>query len=185
MRKDIRVFEKVLEYPADYNRLILSEGEFGPVTAAGVTFQGICIDARASLVTDLIEQRFPALTPTTTFFRRSPLGQIEPNYVHSDEGMGDWTGILYLSEYPAAYDGTLFWTHKATGKIEGGREFCADWPDIAKWQLTYRVGAIFNRLLLFKSSLFHSRSIFENYGQGFDARLIQVVFGTGDITAIP
>ncbi len=41
--------------------------------------------------------------------------------------------------------------------------------------------ARFNRLLLFVSDRFHSRSIHDNYGADEDARLVQVTFGTGDL----
>jgi hypothetical protein len=46
----------------------------------------------------------------------------------------------------------------------------------AGWTETRLVLGRFNRLLIFDAALPHSRAIFENYGEGDDARLIQVIF---------
>ena len=61
---------------------------------------------------------FPAATPTLSFFRKSPAGQEEPHWIHTDVDMGDWTALLYLNPDPPAGDGTVFWTHLATGARE-------------------------------------------------------------------
>lgn len=124
------------------------------------------------------------LTPTLTFFRKSPEGQVEPNYIHHDAPMGDWTGILYLNETPAHWDGTLFWTHvDGAERSTSEDDKSSDWDKPEKWKLSHAMQAKFNRLLLFEAPLFHSRSIKANYGHADDARLIQVVFGTGRLPA--
>jgi hypothetical protein len=40
----------------------------------------------------------------------------------------------------------------------------------------FKVYAKFNRMTFFDSYLPHARNIFENFGEGDDARLIQVIF---------
>ena len=74
---------------------------------------------------------------------------------------------------PPLSDGTTFW-QSPKGKQRG------DWSkggDIkAGWKPWHHVPARFNRMVIFDSDLFHSRSIFENYGEGDEARLIQVMF---------
>lgn len=129
---------------------------------------------------DEIRDRWPGLVPTVSFFRKSPRGQIEPNMIHTDAMMGDVTAILYLNPTPALGDGTTFWRHWSGEKEpqdEGDRR--DEWADATKWEKWATVAATFNRLLLFRAPLYHSRSIPENYGTGDDARLIQVLFLQG------
>jgi hypothetical protein len=61
--------------------------------------------------------------------------------------------------WPPEGDGTKFWERGGAG-----------------WTETRLVLGRFNRLLIFDAALPHSRAIFENYGEGDDARLIQVIF---------
>lgn len=172
---DLYIFDDVLRAPLPYRAEALAKEfrtyDFPPV------FHGIATASRLGLG-EWLHRYFPELTIKTTFFRRSPLGQAEPNYIHTDESMGDWTGIFYLNPTPAEGDGTVFWRH-ATTLHESGAEWMYDGHEPGKWVETQRVAAKFNRLLLFNARLFHSRAIPENYGEGDGARLIQVMFGTG------
>ncbi len=97
--------------------------------------------------------------------------------------MGDWSALLYLNPNPPAGDGTDFWTHKETGEIESITPHLRskEGLDPSKWELREHVKAKFNRLLIFPSSYYHSRAIFDNWGQGDEARLVQVVFGKGKL----
>lgn len=90
------------------------------------------------------------------FIRKSPEGQEEPNFIHTDEMMGDVTAILYLSRSHPIEDGTTIYE-------EGSRPSCV-------------VYSKFNRMLMFDSKLPHSRNIFENFGVGDLSRIIQVTF---------
>lgn len=146
-------------------------------------FHGVASSGLVLTVTNELERIIPEASTALSFFRKSSLGQIEPNDIHSDAGMGDWTGILYLNPKPDSEDGTVFWQHKITG-MQGSihaDEWKADGHDRTKWDEVCRVPAKFNRLLLFAAPLYHSRAIVENYGEGDDARLIQVIFGKGQI----
>jgi hypothetical protein len=150
-------------------------GGFASHNVDGQTFHGIgpCLEPDA--LRAAIAQVWPDATMGLTFFRLSPLGQVEPNYIHSDIGMGDWTAILYLNPHPPDGDGTAFWRHRATHAISGAF-IRASAEDLSQWDQWDYVPAKFNRLLLFKSHLFHSRAIAANYGEGDEARLIQVAF---------
>lgn len=170
----VRVFDNVLSKPADY-RLVALRREFRSIPVGGDVFHGISL-AYGSELQRRIGEFVPGGKPTLSFFRQSPEGQVEPNYIHTDEAMGDWTAILYLNPTPAAGDGTSFWVDGATGATRGSVVGEAG-KDLARWTLAARVPAAFNRMVVFDGALFHSRSIEENYGQGDDARLIQVVFG--------
>lgn len=170
----LAVFDDVLPDPQDYRAQALAQ-PFQTIVTGDETWKGIAItpaDTLARLVTDRIGA---AGAPRLTFFRKSPAGQQEPNFIHSDEGMGEWTAILYLNPTPADGDGTVFWRYRPTGAIAGSaREFD---KDPALWEPWKQVDAVFGRLLVFDSLYFHSRAIKENYGDGDEARLIQVAFG--------
>jgi hypothetical protein len=90
------------------------------------------------------------------FVRKSPEGQKEPNFIHTDEMMGDLTCILYLNEDSPNTDGTTIYDNDE--------------------KPIFTMYSKFNRMIAFSSSLPHSRNIFENFGQGDNARLVQVIF---------
>ena len=107
--------------------------------------------ARAAL-----EVAGPNYSVAWNFVRRSPHGQEEPNFVHTDEMMGDLTAILYLNYAAPEDDGTTLYD-------DNGK------PSVVFY-------SAFNRMIIFESKLPHSRNILENFGEGKNARLIQVVF---------
>lgn len=152
----IRVLDDVLTDPMSYREEALAR-DFRDVTLGPDTFRGIAqcpsADVAAAAAYAL------AADAVLTFFRKSPQGQHEPNFVHSDEGMGRFTGIYYMNPDPPKGDGTTFWEKNA-----------------GEWWPKQHVPARFNRLLLFSAEIPHSRALFDNYGQGDEARLIQVVF---------
>ena len=91
-----------------------------------------------------------------SFARMSPLGQEEPNFIHKDDMHGDYTAILYLNKvYPSGYGTTLY--------DENDDEIL-----VCK--------AKYNSLFIFPSSVKHSRNTLQNFGEGDDARLVQVMF---------
>jgi hypothetical protein len=181
----LRVHDAVL--PADYRQFARARA-FGSVTIGAATFHGIAACVDHTLV-HWIQARYPQARPTLTFFRESPAGQLEPNYVHTDRDMGDWTAILYLTDDPRPADGTRFWRHRRTGATASTATTEADfraewqeWRDLSRWDPWHTVLAAPSRLLLFPAPCFHSRAILENYGTaGQDARLVQLVFGTGSL----
>ena len=161
---------------------------FGPVEPSpGVVFEGIA-PAIDDALPRWVAAQYPGLTPTVSFVRQSPAGQTEPNFIHTDADMGDWSAIAYLTADPAPGDGTLFWRWRETGAIRSVADTPAEvadehaaWTDRAQWEPWTLIAARPNRLVLFPSAYFHSRALVENYGTGDSARLIQVVFGTGDL----
>jgi hypothetical protein len=90
------------------------------------------------------------------FIRKSPLNQEEPNFVHTDEMMGEITCILYLNEDAPKDDGTTIYDENH--------------------EPIFTMYSKFNRMIAFTSDAPHSRNIFENFGDGEKARLIQVAF---------
>lgn len=179
----IRIFDNVLADPMAYRRAALKlefkTYDFGHCVFHGIAAEGHCADLSVEPL-QFITSRFPQLRPSLTFFRKSPLGQVEPHFIHTDVDMGQWSALLYLNPNPKDGDGTAFWTHKS-GAIESEipheRSEEGRTPD--SWTMRELVRGTFNRVLMFPSAYFHSRAIHENWGDGDGARLVQVVFGTG------
>ena len=158
-------------------------------------FHGISTSVPAT-VPDWLVARFPSLQPTLSFFRKSPNGQDEPNFIHTDRDMGDWTAILYLNPEPPEGDGTMFLTYPGrwciscslahhSGRISSRRMISmARYGGRATGNRRQLVPAKFNRMVLFDAAYFHARAIPENYGEGDNARLIQLIFGTGVDSAL-
>lgn len=187
----VQVFDDVLPDPLEYRARALTLPFNSVPIAEGVVFHGIAPCADPTLP-DALRRLFPGVDTGLTFFRQSPAGQPEPNYIHTDRDMGDWTAILYLNPEPAEGDGTTFWESRETGvrasQAKTEADFRAEWPtwrDLSAWRRWRTVDAKFNRLLVFSAPMFHSRAIHENYGTaGVDARLIQLVFGRGLLTCV-
>ncbi len=183
MTRDIHVFEDVIGDPEALRGQILA-ADFRTFEFPQATFHGINPDVPSAELLARIRGFFPRFSPTLTFARKSPEGQVEPHFIHTDVDMGDWSAILYLNPEPPAGDGTDFWVHRESTAIESfvPHERSEEGRDVARWALRRHVESDFNRLLVFPSSYFHSRSIFGNWGEGDDARLVQVVFGKGEFT---
>lgn len=158
----IYVFDDVMSWPVEYRDRALQR-PFGTfLSVHGQSFHGIAAcdnGAFAFWMTDT----FKGLAPSLTFFRRSPLGQVEPNFRHDDADMGDWAAVLYLTPDPPPNDGTVFY------------------DDAESVNGFLRIPAKFNRAVVYPASLQHSRAIRENYGHGDTSRLIQMMFGTGTL----
>lgn len=179
--KRYRVFDNFLADPDNYRYDALAL-EYKTYEFPEATFHGIATPTPSDVPAKL-SAMFPHVMPTLSFFRRSPAGQVEPHFIHTDVDMGDWTALLYLNPEPPEGDGTAFWEHLATGATESAvpHEFSEAGRHPELWKQRFLVKAKFNRLLVFPSAMFHSRAIAENYGEGMGARLIQVVFGRGEV----
>lgn len=98
---------------------------------------------------------FPNYIVSGHFARKSPKGQQEPNFIHSDEKHGDITAILYLSP---VYEpcGTILYDDDGTPSVT--------------------VHMSYGKGFFFSSNVKHSRILVDNFGEEDDARLIEVVF---------
>lgn len=98
--------------------------------------------------------------------------------VHADPG---WVALVYLTPRAPASSGTLFYRHRATGSMRapadtGLRQACErEGQDPSKWQQVDSVENIFNRLVLFEGSLWHSAA--DYFGETLEtARIFQTFF---------
>jgi hypothetical protein len=150
------IFDNLLYNPDEYVKDIQSNG-FVDIYDGSSTFKNIqprdYDDEFAQSIMELIGQNFDI---QWNFVRRSPEGQEEPNFIHTDEMMGDITAILYLNKEHPKEDGTTIYD-------TDGSKACTFY-------------AKYNRAIIFDSKLPHSRNIFDNFGSGDSSRLIQVAF---------
>jgi hypothetical protein len=152
---NLLVVENVLKYPNEYVSDIHLHG-FEDVADGEYVFRNIQIRGNNDDLAKLVSELFPDYEIAFNFIRKSPLNQEEPNFIHSDEMMGEITCILYLNELSPSEDGTTMYDN--------------DKNPLAK------VYSKYNRMVAFDSNVLHSRNLFENFGEGQSARLIQVIF---------
>jgi len=147
-------FDDIIDDPKSYVKDILEYG-FHDFADGWKVFKNVQARSNDEFEKAVLEL-FPAYEAKWNFVRQSPLNQEEPNFIHKDDMMGDITVILYLSENHPENDGTTIYD-------ENNRPLCT-------------VYSKFNRMVAFDSDCPHSRNIFENFGEGDNARLIQVIF---------
>lgn len=147
--------DNVLEEPKDYVSDIYKHG-FQDVADGNNVFRNIQPRGSNDYFAEYISKLFPDFKVGFNFVRKSPLNQQEPNFVHTDEMMGDITCILYLNEEPPSNDGTTVYDQQGN-------------PLLTMYSK-------FNRMVAFNSDAPHSRNLFENFGRDEDARLVQVIF---------
>jgi hypothetical protein len=148
-------FDNVLQDPTHYVSEIYLYG-FQDVADGQHVFRNIQPRGIHDDFAKFVSKLFPDYRVELNFVRRSPLNQEEPNFIHTDEMMGDITCILYLNEMSPVEDGTTIYDEDNNPLLV--------------------VYSKFNRMIAFDSGLPHSRNLFENFGEGESARLIQVAF---------
>jgi len=150
----IAIYDDFLDDPDQHVKDIL-KGTFADLQLGPDLFRGIQLRAIDSAAYKL-RQLLPGYHVAHNFVRRSPLGQPEPHLVHTDEMMGDVTALLYLCALSPEQDGTTLYDSQGRPKVN--------------------LKAAYNRLVVFDAKEPHSRNIVENFGEGKDARLVQVMF---------
>lgn len=148
-------FDDVLTNPKEYISDIRKYG-FQDICDGVNTFKNIQPRDIYDEFSTKILKTFPNYYIAFNFIRKSPLGQDEPNFIHTDEMMGDITCLLYLNDNAPSNDGTTIYDNNSNPLIT--------------------IYSKFNRMVAFDSDAPHSRNIFENFGSEDEARLIQVIF---------
>lgn len=152
---NLLVVEDALKYPNEYVSDIHLHG-FEDLADGEHVFRNIQSRGDNDDFAKLVSELFPDYGIAFNFVRKSPLNQEEPNFIHSDEMMGDITCILYLNEVSPVEDGTTIYDDDKNPLV--------------------KVYSKYNRMVAFGSNMLHSRNLFENFGEGQNARLVQVIF---------
>jgi len=159
---------------AGFGTWLPNKGEVGSSVYEGMGFWG----NHALMLQSLTRMVGGTVIPNAMFFRVTNEG-MEKAYIHSDRETGNHTCIAYLSEHEQE-SGTAFFKHKRTGLTEMPSfaemdetgifdELKADMVsrDPGKWVQTDYVRGAYNRALIFKAPLFHSRYPLEGIGTDF------------------
>lgn len=145
--------DDVLNNPYEYVEDVLKK-PFEDIKDGDKTFKNIQVRENDEFQ-QIVQSYFPQYKVNYNFIRKSPYKQKEPNFVHSDEMMGDKTALLYLNKLYPKEAGTTIYENKTP--------MC---------KLFYK----FNRMVIFDSYFLHSRNLYDNFGEHNNSRLIQVIF---------
>ena len=148
-------FDNIIKDPLSYVSDIHLHG-FQDVADGEYTFKNIQPRDKNDEFAKYVTELFSGYKVDLNFVRKSPLNQEEPNFVHTDEMMGDITCLLYLNEQAPEDDGTTIY------------------DEDKKPLLT--MYSKFNRMIAFNSDAPHSRNLFHNFGEAETARLVQIIF---------
>jgi len=148
----------------------------------GEVYKRICL-ADVPGLQEAIEAKMGPVNMLGMGYRLNFNDELPNAAIHSDMGWGTHAAVLYLSE---GEGGTAFWKHKETqaDRIEPGdmdlfHKIEGDWNSVDKWEQVALAKMKLGRLLIYDSSLFHSRWPFEAFGTDFESgRLIAVAFFT-------
>ena len=98
-------------------------------------------------------------------------------WIHHDGPCGNWAGIIYLTDHAPVSGGTGIFKLKSTNSMVSldPNDHTAPGYDYTKWKLVDRIGNIYNRLVLYRTDLYHAS--LDYFGEGLhDGRLFQVTF---------
>tara|TARA_R100000664_G_scaffold8968_1_gene14776 strand:- start:4834 stop:5385 length:552 start_codon:yes stop_codon:yes gene_type:complete len=109
------------------------------------------------------------IKPTICYFRLSTPDLDNDIRIHTDQNHCDYIGIIFLTESNNDIDGTAFWEHPIHGnylydkakpkEIDNIIEY--EGKDETMWRLDNVISARENRLIMYKSNMFHSRYPFK------------------------
>jgi hypothetical protein len=148
-------FDDVIKDPKSYVSDIHTH-EFQDLADGDNTFRNIQSRDRYDEFAKYVTNLFDGYSVKLNFIRKSPLNQLEPNFIHTDEMMGDITCLLYLNEVEPEENGTTIYDKDNN-------------PLVTMYSK-------FNRMIAFNADAPHSRNILENFGEGESARLVQIIF---------
>jgi hypothetical protein len=148
-------FDNIIKDPLSYVSDIHLHG-FQDVADGEYTFKNIQPRDKNDEFAKYVSELFLGYKVDLNFIRKSPLNQEEPNFVHTDEMMGDITCLLYLNEQAPEDDGTTVYDEDKKALIT--------------------MYSKFNRMIAFNSDAPHSRNLFHNFGEAETARLVQIIF---------
>lgn len=98
------------------------------------------------------------------------------SWIHTDH-FNTWAGVVYLTPDAPLSGGTGLFMHKRTGATTAEQLPEYESQDMTKWDLVDRVANRYNRLVLYRSNLFHTS--LDYFGSDLQTgRLFQLFFIT-------
>lgn len=181
---DLRVYDEFLLNPhsvrsrglrAKYGNIVAKDGEL---------YKRVCEMVIPEVVDGLNEAMGRPIDLLGMGYRLNYASELPNHSIHADLGWGTYAAVLYMSTPPEMQtSGTAFWRHHTghdrikMGEREVLKDVVNDWDNAAAWEQTAFVPSEFNRCIIYRSELFHSRWPFEAYGSSpDDGRMIVVAF---------
>ena len=104
----------------------------------------------------------------------------EKSWIHYDH-WNEYACVIYLTPDAPLHTGTALYKHKATGITEKPdndalcERLLSDGRDYTKWDITDRVGNVFNRAIVYPGNKFHSSLEYFGFDK-YTGRLFQTFF---------
>jgi hypothetical protein len=97
------------------------------------------------------------------------------SWMHTDHH-NTWAGVCYLTPDAPLSSGTGLFAYKKTGSMyEDGTDYSDATQDITKWELVDRIANRYNRLILYRSDIYHTS--LDYFGTNLqNGRLFQLFF---------
>lgn len=181
---DIRVYDEFLENPESVRNRGL-RAKYGSYAGKdGELYKRVCSVTIPEVQDSLNRAMGRNVTLLGMGYRLNYGGELPNHSIHSDIGWGTYAAVVYLSTPPEfEYSGTAFWKHHTSwDRCRQGEETVLidvinDGNTPEAWTQTAFIPSLFNRAVIYRSELFHSRWPFAAYGTGpDDGRLIVVAF---------
>ena len=98
------------------------------------------------------------------------------SWIHTDH-FNTWAGVLYLTPDAPVSGGTGLFMHRRTGARTSQQLEKYESQDMTKWECVDRIGNMYNRLVMYRSNLFHTS--LDYFGSDLNTgRLFQLFFVT-------
>lgn len=181
---DLRIYDDFLESPDDTRSKGLKAKFGNKVERDGEVYKRVADQVLPEVVDALNTAMGRPIELLGMGWRLNYEKEMPNHAIHADLGWGTYASVVYLSTPPDwQYSGTAFWEHH-TGhdRVKQGEEnvlkdVINDWDNPLAWNQTAFVPSKFNRGIIYRSELFHSRWPFAGYGSSpEDGRLIVVSF---------
>jgi hypothetical protein len=139
------------------------------VESQGVIYKNMCVipgEKSNYALWHLIQQHHvPMLSPRLEFYRINKGSEESSTFIHSDKFFAEWIAIHYLNLPYQCNGGTSLWKHRSLELLEPPDDVTSveakllneDGLDQQLWQQVAFTPMVFNRLVIFKAALFHSR----------------------------
>lgn len=181
---DLRVYDGFLNNPDSVRNRGIRAKYTNYSAPDGEIYKRVAPGAIEEVVDGLNEAMGRPISLLMMGYRLNYAGEKPNKAIHADTGWGTYASVLFLNEPPSGRtSGTAFWEHHTghsrirDGELNVLKDVVADYDNAAAWEQTAFVNAKYNRCLIYRSELFHSRWPFEAFGSSpDDGRLIVVSF---------
>jgi hypothetical protein len=181
MRTNVIIIDDFYENPHEVREFALSQKFETKGNFPGWRTESFLNDSIAATLSRVLEPhagkvvRWDATPGLTGSFEMAT--SRDRSWMHTDHH-NTWAGVCYLTPDAPVTGGTGLFMYKATGSMyEDGTDYGDYTQDMTKWEMVDRIGNKFNRLVLYRSDIYHTSLDYFGKDQD-DGRLFQLFFLT-------